>query len=253
MADTAFSIAAVRADESKLPLDERLFDDPYAALFRAAGAHAEEGTQRFLDLPFFRDGIRLRTRFIDDVVRDRVGAGIDQLVLYGAGFDARALRMREISERRVHVYEVDLPEQLERKRAVLAAGGVEVPATIAYVPCDLSGDFELGLAHALATHGFQRERGALFVWEGVTTYIGVAAVDRSLAFIASHAGPAGSVVFDFGARFFAAESVDAHVTRAGFASCRSHGCDELWRRYLPGEPHPAAWVARLAVADMIGR
>src|ERR1700733_13949251 len=66
VADTAFATAAVRAEEALRPPDERLFEDPYAGLFWAAGSHAEEGTQRFLSLPFFRDGIRLRTRFIDD-------------------------------------------------------------------------------------------------------------------------------------------------------------------------------------------
>ena len=90
VADTAFAIAAVRAEEAARPADERLFDDPYAALFRAAGAHAEAGTQRFLDLPFFRDGIRLRTRFIDDALADALATGIDQVVLLGAGFDVRA-------------------------------------------------------------------------------------------------------------------------------------------------------------------
>jgi O-methyltransferase involved in polyketide biosynthesis len=54
VADTAFSIAAVRAAEEGRPPRERLFDDPYARHFLAAGAHAAENTQRFLDLPFFR-------------------------------------------------------------------------------------------------------------------------------------------------------------------------------------------------------
>jgi hypothetical protein len=24
--------------------------------------------------------------------------------------------------------------------------------------------------------------------------------------------------------------------------------DDLWRRYLPGEPHPSAWVTRIGTA-----
>jgi methyltransferase (TIGR00027 family) len=97
--DTAFSIAAVRDDERLLPVKDRLFDDPYAGLFRAAGAHAEEGTKRFLALPFFKDGIRLRTRFIDDVLGKALEDGIDQIVLLGAGFDARAFRIPAIIAR----------------------------------------------------------------------------------------------------------------------------------------------------------
>src|SRR5262245_52694974 len=64
VADTAFSIAVVRAEEDSRPEGDRLFTDPYASAFMAAGTHVGESTQRFLDLPFFRDGVRLRTRFL---------------------------------------------------------------------------------------------------------------------------------------------------------------------------------------------
>lgn len=182
-ADTAFSIAAVRAEEGLRPPGERLFEDPYAALFRAAGAHAAEGKKRFLDLPFFRDGIRLRTRFIDDVLAGALGAGIEQIVLLGAGFDARALRVPMTATRGARVFEIDLPDQLERKRGILASGGFALPAWDAYVPCDLTADYEHELPPALEARGFRRDRPALFIWEGVTAYIGVAATDRALRFM----------------------------------------------------------------------
>src|SRR5512140_4037841 len=147
VSDTAFAIAAVRAEEATRPPEERLFEDPYAATFLAAGAHAEAGTKRFLELPFFRDGIRIRTRLIDDVVRDSLAAGIDQLVLLGAGFDARALRMPEIAAHHARVYEIDLANQLDTKHRLLAAAGIALPEWIAYVPSDFTApDFEQALA-----------------------------------------------------------------------------------------------------------
>jgi len=51
----------IEPPETARPVAERPFEDPDASLFHAVGEHAEEGTKRFLDLPF-RDGIRLRTR-----------------------------------------------------------------------------------------------------------------------------------------------------------------------------------------------
>jgi O-methyltransferase involved in polyketide biosynthesis len=93
--------------------------DRYAALFRAAGVHTEEGTQRYLSLPFFRDGIPIRTRFIDDALDDGLAMRLDQIVLLGAGFDARALRTRARAAHRARVYEVDLADRLDRKRSVL--------------------------------------------------------------------------------------------------------------------------------------
>jgi methyltransferase (TIGR00027 family) len=241
-ADTAFSIAAVRAEEGLRPPHERLFEDPYASVFVGLGAHAEEGTKRFLELPFFRDGIRLRTRFIDDVLRQALADGVDQIILLGAGFDARALRIREIAAARV--YEIDLPDQLQRKRDAL----VTVPAWISYIACDLTAaDYEMTLASALEDAGFRRDRASLVIWEGVTTYIGVAATDRSLRFLATLLCTGSRVVFDVGTSFFPTTIAD-HTSQAGFASCEVHGGDELWRRYLTGEPHPAAGVFRMVVA-----
>ena len=64
---------------------------------RCPRAHAEEGTQRFLALPFLPELVRIRTRFIDDFVRDGLAAVPRQIVLLGAGFDPRALRLPEVS------------------------------------------------------------------------------------------------------------------------------------------------------------
>jgi methyltransferase (TIGR00027 family) len=248
-ADTAFSIAAVRAEEGSRPPDERLFEDPYAILFRALGGHAEVGTKRYLDLPFFRDGIRLRTRFIDDVLGQALESGLDQIVLLGAGFDARALRIPGIAARGARVYEIDLPDQLQRKRAVLAAACVTLPGWVSYIPCDLTApDYEVTLARALEEVGFRRDRGALWIWEGVTTYIGVAATDRCLRFMVALGAAGSRVVFDVGTDFFRPATVGEHASQAGFSSCEAYGADELWRRYLTGEPHPAAGVFRMVVA-----
>src|SRR5919204_6404377 len=82
--DTAAAVARVREEEGLRPPGQRLFEDPFARLFRG-DADAEEVTARFFTVPFFREGIRLRTRFIDDVVRDALGAGLRQVVLLGAG------------------------------------------------------------------------------------------------------------------------------------------------------------------------
>ncbi|MGZ5971032.1 MAG: class I SAM-dependent methyltransferase, partial [Polyangiales bacterium] len=89
VADTAFSIAVIRAEEGARPEGERLFADPFAALFQPRDADVIEATQRYLDLPFFREGIRLRTRFIDDAVRAHVAEGAQQVVILGTGFDTR--------------------------------------------------------------------------------------------------------------------------------------------------------------------
>ena len=62
-----------------------------------------------------------------------------------------------------------------------------LPEWVSYIPCDLTApDYEATLARALEEGGFRRDRGAVFLWEGVTTYIGVAATDRCLRFLGSN-------------------------------------------------------------------
>jgi methyltransferase (TIGR00027 family) len=251
VADTAFVVAVVRAEEGEKPEGERLFEDPYAAIFAAEGAHAAEPTQRMLDLPFLRDGVRLRTRFIDDVVREGIATGLRQLVLLGAGFDARALRMREISEAGVRVYEIDIPAQLERKQRALAKAGVRVPSHVTYVPVDFhTDDLESELTAALEARGFRRGAGALFVWEGVIGYIDDAAIDRSLRFMATAGGAGTRLALTYGPNSFEPDTAADRMRRYGFRTCEELGGDELWRRYLHSHPHPHAWVMKCGAASV---
>ncbi len=239
IADTAFSIAAIRAEESEL------FDDPYAKHFAAAGAHAAEATQRYLDLPFFKEGVRLRTRFIDDYVRDALAAGLSQVVILGAGFDMRALRIPEIAERAIPTYEIDVPDQLARKREILARAGVRIPAHVRYVPCDFD---KRDIAGALSDTDFRAGEGAVFVWEGVIGYIDKTAIEASLRFMATAGGAGTRVVFTSGPNTFDPETSTECAARCGFSSCEELGLDEAWRRYWKSEPYEYAHVSKVCDA-----
>jgi len=252
VADTAYSIAVVRAEENDRPRAERLFEDPYAGLFAAAGQHAAEGAQRFLDLPFFRDGVRLRTRFIDDFVKNGLAAG-SQVVLLGAGFDARGMRMKEIAEKRASVFEVDSSDQMERKKALLANARVTLPPYIVHVPFDFeASDLESALPSALSRRGFRVGSGAIFVWEGVIGFIGRAVIERSLRFMAHAGGPGSRLVFTFGEGSFDPDEPATVVKSAGFHRFEEIALDKVWRRYLPGEPHPNLQVSKIGTAFMAG-
>lgn len=251
VSDTAYAIARVRAEESARDPAARLFDDPYAAIFDAAGDHAREGTERFLSLPYFRDGIRLRTRFFDDFVREGVAAGVSQLVLMGAGFDMRAMRLPEVAAHGASAFEVDFGDLLATRRALLAAAGVTPPPWDHDVACDFeAADFESTLSEGLVARGFRVGRGALFVWEGVVTYLTQEAIDRSLGVMARVGGVGSRVAFDFGAYSPDPEPWSARVRRLGYSAFVELGHDTLWRRHLTGEPHDAASIVRVAVATV---
>ena len=111
-------------------------------------------------------------------------------------------------------------------------------------------DLEDALIPALEAHGFRRGAGALFVWEGVIGYIDNTAIDRSLRFMARAGGAGSRLVFTFGDGSFAPDTAAERTRRAGFSSCEELGLDEVWQRYLPGDPHPYAGVSKLGTATV---
>lgn len=175
--------------------------------------------------------------------------GCYEIVLLGAGFDARALRMSEIREHAARVYEVDFASQLETKRTLLARAGVSVPTMVEYVPCDFNAEaFEEDLLATLRERGLDTTKSIVFVWEGVVAYLGADAVDRSLRLMASAGAASSRVAFDFAPIAFGDESPEARTRRLGFSRFEQVGYDELWRRYLRSEPNEHASVACIGVA-----
>lgn len=248
VADTAYMVAAVRAEEASFPAADRLFEDRYAAIFVASGA-AGEAMQSILDLPCMREGMRMRTRFIDDAVREGLAAGLSQVVLLGAGFDTRGLRLPEIAAGDVSVYEVDTPFQIARKQAMLRGARVEVPPHLAFVACDFhAADMAEQLAAGLEDQGFRTGEGALFVLEGVIGYVDSAAIDRTFRFVVERGGPKSRLVFTFSDAASDPESGASRVARAGFSSFSETDGTAMWRRYLPGEPHANAYAMKIGTA-----
>jgi methyltransferase (TIGR00027 family) len=125
---TALGVARVRALESRRK--DRLFDDHYAQAFldAAPGAFPEErqarqpgdGSLRALGAAFSAHAV-IRTRFYDDWLTAAVGGSRGQVVLLAAGLDTRAFRLGWPAGTRV--FEVDLPDVLAFKEAVLARCG----------------------------------------------------------------------------------------------------------------------------------
>jgi methyltransferase (TIGR00027 family) len=125
----------------------------------------------------------MRTRAIDDAIADAVSRGTTQLVLLGAGLDARAHRLESLDA--VRVFEIDHPSTQGDKRA--AAAGLPVRARdIRYVAVDFNED---DLVEKVRAAGLDTKRPSVFVWEGVTMYLPREAIAASLAGIAALAAP----------------------------------------------------------------
>ncbi|MGE3766268.1 MAG: class I SAM-dependent methyltransferase, partial [Kofleriaceae bacterium] len=218
---TAQWVAAARALGMLLPDEVRVADDPYGLAFtstRLAALLAERGPKALAQLPGMRTWIvymQIRTKLLDDAVRRFVEDGGDQVVLLGAGFDCRALRLPELAHSTV--FEVDHPATQGHKQATLARLGVDSPAH--YVTWDFETRPLDELGDALVDAGHDPERPTLTIWEGVTMYLTESAIDASLRAVAHWSAPQSLLAMTYMSKErMTRTSLTSRVLRAAVAS-----------------------------------
>ena len=69
-----------------------------------------------------------------------------------------------------------------------------LPDHVTYVPVDFQKE---NLQSCLSENGYDRHLTTLFIWEGVTMYIDLQAVEKTLSFISQNTGKGSSVIFDY--------------------------------------------------------
>ena len=159
--------------------------------------------------------------FLDEMLNEACAAGIRQVVLLGAGFDARAFRLPWPPG--VRCFELDTPDVLGVKEQVLAAQQARPGCERIPVPCDLRADWPAGLAAA----GFDPGQPAAWIAEGLLVYLDPDAVDRLVHEVTRLSAPGSRAGLTFRNR----------VTGAGGGSLGP----ALRRSAAPDDP--AGWLA----------
>jgi methyltransferase (TIGR00027 family) len=121
-----------------------------------------------------------RTAFIDEALVAALRRKTHQIVILGAGYDTRALRIPGIET--AMVYEVDHPDTQAFKRARLGEELEAIQERLRFVDVDFDRQ-ELG--ERLRSAGFQFDRPSFVIWEGVTHYLPEEAVDATLRVLAT--------------------------------------------------------------------
>ena len=172
---TAFVVAEFRADENREA--EPLYRDEIVRFF--LDEHTKKAAERFsAPFPPIQELVKLRTRYFDDLLDERIRQGVRQVVLLGAGLDTRSVRKRAPG---VTYFEIDDAGTLELKRARLEANRIAVEARL--VPGDYVSD---ELTVLLEGGGFDFALPTHFIWEGNTMYLAEDAVRRVMKAIAGH-------------------------------------------------------------------
>jgi methyltransferase (TIGR00027 family) len=195
-AKMAEGIAMLRAYESSKPEDERICYDPYAINFinpkilDYAAKHRDEASAAVENNS---GSIVARVRYFDDFVKKMIEQGIEQLVIFGAGYDSRAYRIKEMKGR-VKVFEVDHPGtqsfKVEKIKEILGT----IPEHVVFVPVDFETET---FREKLFSKGYNPSLKTLFIMEGLLMYITPNSVAETLSFIAENSGQGSAVIFDY--------------------------------------------------------
>jgi methyltransferase (TIGR00027 family) len=240
---TAAAIARVRSHEGTRPASERLFEDPYAALFD--DTHVD--VQQMFDLiPFFEQHVRLRTRFFDDAVRLAVTRGATHVVLVGAGFDMRARRMPELAPP-MRVIEVDHGDQIAAKQQKLAAAGVAPAENVAFARADLLE--EGALARGLRSAGLGAPVKALWICEGLLGYLSLPAIAALAATTAQFSLPGSQLVANHNVYSWSPAAIAEPFQAAGYTVSPPPRYVDLHRKWIGDADDSAGSDFAFLVAD----
>jgi methyltransferase (TIGR00027 family) len=206
-AQTASGPMVLAAVEQYEEPQRRLVQDDLAYAFLPKGLRALVATTRLSAVrramigttersgPGLWANLACRKRFIDEKLDESL-ADIDAVMILGAGLDTRAYRLAHRSD--IPVFEVDLPVNIERKKATVRRVLGGLPPSVRLVPVDFERD---DLAAELEKHNFHANFRTFFIWEGVTQYLTEDAVRATFCYLQTAA--AGSrLVFTYVQRDF---------------------------------------------------
>lgn len=194
---TAQYMALYRAIESERPRNRRLFDDPYAIHFLDKGLQIATRTaalplgERLLysymqrRIPGALASGLARTRYIDDLLEKTIREGIRQVIVLGAGYDTRSLRLNSLHD--VRVIEIDHPDTARRKLELLKRASIPLPDNTRYLTIDFN---RQDLRELFDQQRVDCSLPTTLIWEGVTNYLEEEAIAKT--FILAAKFPAGS-------------------------------------------------------------
>lgn len=140
-----------------------------------------------------------RAAYTERALKTAALTGTGQYVILGAGLDTFAFRETAFLAKH-RVFEVDHPLTQADKKERIARAGRTIPAGLTFVPADFTED---SLTQRLTAAGFDPSAKAFFSWLGVTYYLSVETIDKTLAELSALCADGSTLVFDYpDERFF---------------------------------------------------
>lgn len=183
---TAQGVAAERA----VLTESGVVDDPYARdLLTPLWSGFVNAVRRWPAVAgvgsVARAGLAARVLWHDSRLTESLDAGVDQVVVIGAGYDTRAWRYARVG---VRFFELDHPITQRHKVSRARTPGPT------YVGVDLR---EESAADALVAHGFEVTKPAHFILEGLTMYLTANLLRDQLRDLSRNSGSGSRAALDF--------------------------------------------------------
>jgi len=148
---------------------------------------------RFLAPKGVYEYVIARTKYVDAAFRRALTERFDQILLFGAGFDTRALRFHSEAEP-TRVFELDAPLTQMAKIKQFRKRKLSIPSNLVFIAVDFEKE---ALSHKLDMPEFRKDQRTLFILEGLLMYLEPDSVRSTLRIIREYAGVGSRVVFDY--------------------------------------------------------
>jgi methyltransferase (TIGR00027 family) len=281
---TAFGVAFARAiaslphsglSEGRDTWAAKLLPRPYRALVRGAETFTSyvPGGSALIDAASLGMTAHagLRTAAIDAAASAALARGVTQLVVLGAGLDARAYRLPALRD--ATVFEVDHPSTQAWKKKRIGASK-PLAKSVTYVTMDFAKD---SLDTKLEESGHDAKRPTIWLWEGVTMYLPPGARESTMRVVASRTAKGSRLIETYVEpamstlpgitrgvvrQFFSVigeplvglvsrAEIAIELTRFGFTVVSDEGTREWAVRYANGSNPLVGLHERVVVADRL--
>ena len=134
-----------------------------------------------------------RTKYIDAVFEKTLADRFDQILLFGAGYDTRALRFQAKTQD-TRIFELDELHTQQAKIKQLRKCNLSIPSNLVFIAIDFEKE---SLSQKLDMAKFQKGQRNLFILEGLLMYLQPESVQETFQIIREYGSKGNRVVFDY--------------------------------------------------------
>jgi methyltransferase (TIGR00027 family) len=134
-----------------------------------------------------------RTIYLDSVFNHAIRNGYDQILIFGAGFDSRAIRLLKSNDN-IKVYEIDTSHTLNAKSKQFRKRNIIKSKNNIYIPIDFDKE---DIRTKLDDSNFIKTKKTLFILEGLIMYLSPDTIDETFKLIDDYSAPKSIIVFDY--------------------------------------------------------